>query len=92
MKLRLGVPREVLQEATLTFSLARDYASTPVARSYFAATDDPESNVCLFVPRNGRYGRTRRAGCPASALDWFWKVVSSGRVIDLIYAKQSMGK
>jgi ATP phosphoribosyltransferase len=94
MKLRLGVPKGSLQEATLNlFSRAglRVYTS---ARSYFAATDDPEIECLLIRAQEmARYVEHGALDAGLTGLDW---VLESGldvvRVIDLIYAKQSMGK
>ena len=94
MKLRLGIPKGSLQEATLNlFSRAglRIYTS---ARSYCAATDDPEIE-CLFIRAQemARYVEHGALDAGLTGRDW---VLESGlevvRVTDLIYAKQSMGR
>jgi len=48
MKLRLGIPREVCRKRPSACSPAPGCAFTPSARSYFAATDDPEIE-CLLI-------------------------------------------
>lgn len=94
MKLRLGIPKGSLQEATLNlFSRAglRIYTS---ARSYLAATDDPEIECMLIRAQEmARYVEHGALDAGLTGLDW---VLESGldvvSVTDLIYAKQSMGK
>jgi ATP phosphoribosyltransferase len=94
MKLRLGIPKGSLQEATLNlFSRAglRVYTN---ARSYFAATDDPEIECMLIRAQEmARYVEHGALDAGLTGIDW---VLESGldviSVIDLIYAKQSMGK
>jgi ATP phosphoribosyltransferase len=94
MKLRLGIPKGSLQEATLqlfTRAGLRVYAN---ARSYFASTDDPEIECMLIRAQEmARYVEHGALDAGLTGLDW---VLESGldvvSVIDLIYAKQSMGK
>ncbi len=94
MKLRLGIPKGSLQEATLSlFGRAglRVYTS---ARSYFAATDDPEIECLLIRAQEmARYVEHGALDAGLTGLDW---VLESGldvvTVTNLIYAKQSMGK
>ncbi|MGO9863813.1 MAG: ATP phosphoribosyltransferase [Terriglobales bacterium] len=94
MKLRLGIPKGSLQEATLSlFSRAglRVYTN---ARSYFASTDDPEIECMLIRAQEmARYVEHGALDAGLTGLDW---VLESGlevvKVADLIYAKQSMGK
>jgi ATP phosphoribosyltransferase len=94
MKLRLGIPKGSLQEATLglfTRAGLRVYTS---ARSYFAATDDPEIECLLIRAQEmARYVEHGALDAGLTGLDW---VLESGldvvSVTDLIYAKQSMGK
>ena len=48
MKLRLGIPKGSLQEATLSLFARAGLRVYTSARSYFAATDDPEIE-CLLI-------------------------------------------
>ena len=48
MKLRLGIPKGSLQEATLSLFTRAGLRVYTNARSYFAATDDPEIE-CLLI-------------------------------------------
>lgn len=94
MKMRLGIPKGSLQEATLSlFGRAglRVYTS---ARSYFAATDDPEIDCLLIRAQEmARYVEHGALDAGLTGLDW---VLESGldvvAVTNLVYAKQSMGK
>jgi ATP phosphoribosyltransferase len=94
MKIRLGIPKGSLQEAT-TQLFAR--AGLPIflsARSYFATTGDPEIECMLIRAQEmARYVEHGVLDAGLTGLDW---VVESGlevvSVADLVYAKQSRGK
>jgi ATP phosphoribosyltransferase len=94
MKLRLGIPKGSLQEATLSLFTRAGLRVYTSARSYFAATDDPEIECLLIRAQEmARYVEHGALDAGLTGLDW---VLESGldvvRVTDLIYAKQSMGK
>jgi ATP phosphoribosyltransferase len=94
MKLRLGIPKGSLQEATLNLFARAGLRVYTSARSYFAATDDPEIECLLIRAQEmARYVEHGALDAGLTGLDW---VLESGldvmRVTDLIYAKQSMGK
>jgi len=91
MKLRLGIPKGSLQEATLSL-LGRAGLQVYVSpRSYFANTNDPEIE-CMLI-RAQEMARYVEHGALDTGLNW---VLESGlevvSVADLIYAKQSRGK
>lgn len=94
MKIRLGIPKGSLQQAT-TQLFAR--AGLPVYitdRSYFAGTGDPEIECMLIRAQEmARYVEHGVLDAGLTGYDW---VVESGlevvTVSDLIYAKQSRGK
>ena len=94
MKLRLGIPKGSLQEATLAL-LARAGLQVYVSpRSYFAATNDPEIECILIRAQEmARYVEHGALDAGLTGFDW---VTESGldvvTVADLIYAKQSRGK
>jgi ATP phosphoribosyltransferase len=94
MKIRLGIPKGSLQEATLSLFARAGLRVHTNARSYFAATDDPEIE-CLLVRAQemARYVEHGALDAGLTGLDW---VLESGldviKVANLIYAKQSMGK
>jgi len=94
MKLRLGIPKGSLQEATLSLLTRAGLRVHTNARSYFAATDDPEIDCLLIRAQEmARYVEHGALDAGLTGLDWVresgLEVVS---VADLIYAKQSMGK
>ncbi len=94
MKLRLGLPKGSLQEATLAL-LARAGLQVYVSpRSYFAGTNDPEIECMLIRAQEmARYVEHGALDAGMTGYDW---VMESGlevvTVADLIYAKQSRGK
>jgi ATP phosphoribosyltransferase len=94
MKLRLGIPKGSLQEATLNLFTRAGLRVYTSARSYFAATDDPEIECLLIRAQEmARYVEHGALDAGLTGLDW---VLESGldvvAVTNLIYAKQSMGK
>jgi len=94
MKLRVGIPKGSLQEATLELF---SHAGLPIhvnSRSYFASTGDPEIECMLIRAQEmARYVEHGALDAGLTGLDW---VIESGlqvvTVADLIYAKQSRGK
>lgn len=94
MKLRLGLPKGSLQDATLAL-LARAGLQVYVSpRSYFAGTNDPEIECMLIRAQEmARYVEHGALDAGMTGYDW---VTESGlevvTVADLIYAKQSRGK
>ena len=94
MKLRLGIPKGSLQEATLAL-LARAGLQVYVSpRSYFASTNDLEIECMLIRAQEmARYVEHGALDAGMTGSDW---VTESGlevvTVADLIYAKQSRGK
>jgi ATP phosphoribosyltransferase len=94
MKLRLGIPKGSLQEATLAL-LARAGLQVYVnSRSYSAITNDPQIECMLIRAQEmARYVEHGALDAGITGLDW---VLESGlsvvSVADLIYAKQSRGK
>jgi ATP phosphoribosyltransferase len=94
MKLRLGIPKGSLQEATLSLFTRAGLRVYTNPRSYCAATDDPEIE-CLLI-RAQEMARYVEHGALDAGLTGFDWVLESGlevvRVTDLIYSKQSMGR
>jgi ATP phosphoribosyltransferase len=94
MKLRLGIPKGSLQEATLSLFTRAGLRVYTNPRSYFASTDDPEVECMLIRAQEmARYVEHGALDAGLTGYDW---VQESGlevvAVADLIYAKQSMGK
>jgi ATP phosphoribosyltransferase len=94
MKIRLGLPKGSLQEATLELFSRAGLPILTNGRSYFATTGDPEVECMLIRAQEmARYVEHGVLDAGLTGLDW---VVESGlevvTVCDLIYAKQSRGK
>ncbi|MFZ3262870.1 MAG: ATP phosphoribosyltransferase [Terriglobales bacterium] len=94
MKIRLGIPKGSLQEATMQLFARAGLPVFITARSYFATTGDPEIECMLIRAQEmARYVEHGVLDAGLTGLDW---VVESGlevvTVSDLIYAKQSRGK
>jgi ATP phosphoribosyltransferase len=94
MKLRIGIPKGSLQEATLALFARAGLPAYTSARSYFATTADPEIDCMLIRAQEmARYVEHGAIDAGLTGLDW---VIESGlevvTITDLIYAKQSRGK
>ncbi len=94
MKMRLGIPKGSLQEATLQLFSRAGLPIFTNGRSYFATTGDPELECLLIRAQEmARYVEHGVLDAGLTGQDW---VVESGlevvTVSDLIYAKQSRGK
>jgi len=94
MKLRLGIPKGSLQEATLQLLSRAGLQVFVNPRSYFATTNDPTVECMLIRAQEmARYVEHGALDAGLTGLDW---VMESGLevvpVADLIYAKQSRGK
>jgi ATP phosphoribosyltransferase len=94
MKLRLGIPKGSLQEATLALLAWAGLQVYVSPRSYFAATNDAEIECMLIRAQEmARYVEHGALDAGMTGFDW---VKESGlevvTVADLIYAKQSRGK
>src|SRR5579863_8909025 len=94
MKLRIGIPKGSLQEATLQLFSRAGLEVYTSARSYFASTADPEIECMLIRAQEmARYVDHGALDAGLTGLDW---VVESGldvpSVTTLTYAKQSRRK
>src|SRR5215468_9501552 len=94
MKIRLGIPKGSLQEATLQLFAQAGLPIHVNSRSYFASTGDPEIECMLIRAQEvARYVEHGALDAGLTGLDW---VVESGleviAVADLTYAKRSRGK
>ncbi len=94
MKLRIGIPKGSLQDATLALFANAGLRIHVNSRSYFASTGDPEIECMLIRAQEmARYVEHGALDAGLTGLDW---VIESGlevvTVADLIYAKQSRGK
>jgi ATP phosphoribosyltransferase len=94
MRLRIGIPKGSLQEATLQLFSRAGLEVYTSARSYFASTGDPDIECMLIRAQEmARYVEHGALDAGLTGLDW---VVESGLdvvpIADLIYAKRSRGK
>jgi ATP phosphoribosyltransferase len=94
MKLRLGIPKGSLQDATIQLFARAGFNIYPNGRSYSATTDDPQIECMLIRAQEmARYVEHGVLDAGLTGYDW---VVESGlgviTVSDLIYAKQSQGR
>ncbi len=92
MKLRLGLPKGSLQEATFQLFRKAGYTLTVGARSYQPAIDDPELEVTLMRAQEiPRYVHEGVLDAGLSGLDWI--VENEADVVEvanLVYAKQGL--
>lgn len=94
MKLRLGIPKGSLQDATLALFARAGLTIHVSSRSYQATTNDPEIECMLIRAQEmARYVEHGALDAGLTGLDW---VMESGlevvTVANLVYAKQSRGK
>ena len=94
MKLRIGIPKGSLQEATLQLFARAGLPAYTNGRSYYGTTADPEIDCMLIRAQEmARYVEHGAVDAGLTGLDW---VIESGlevvTVSDLIYAKRSRGK
>jgi ATP phosphoribosyltransferase len=94
MKLRVGIPKGSLQEATLQLFARAGLPAYTNGRSYFGTTADPEIDCMLIRAQEmARYVDHGAVDAGLTGLDW---VIESGlevvTVSDLTYAKRSRGK
>jgi ATP phosphoribosyltransferase len=94
MKLRLGIPKGSLQEATVDLFRRAGFQININPRSYFPAVDDPELELMLIRAQEmSRYVEDGILDAGLTGRDWILENESEvHEVADLIYAKQSFGK
>ena len=94
MKLKLGLPKGSLENATVDLFRRAGFNITTSSRSYFPGIDDPEIECMLIRAQEmARYVEDGILDAGLTGRDWIEEneagVVA---VADLIYAKQSFGK
>jgi len=94
VKLKLGIPKGSLENATIDLFRRAGFAITTSSRSYFPGIDDPEIECMLIRAQEmARYVEDGILDAGLTGRDWIEEngadVVA---VADLIYAKQSFGK
>ncbi|MGQ9590538.1 MAG: ATP phosphoribosyltransferase [Planctomycetota bacterium] len=92
MKLRLGLPKGSLQEATFSLFERAGYRFRLSSRSYFPSTDDEEIEAMLVRAQEiARYVQEGVFDAGLTGKDW---IVETGadveEVLDLCYSKQSL--
>ena len=73
MKLRLGLPKGSLQEATFQLFKQAGFELTVRSRSYFPTVNDPDLEVVLMRPGN-RYVNDGVLDAGLSGLDWIMEM------------------
>jgi len=91
-KLKLGLPKGSLQEATVRMFKKAGFFIGISERSYFPSIDDEEIEAILFRAQEmSRYVEDGILDCGITGNDWILENSSNVvRVAELIYAKQSM--
>ena len=94
MKLRLGIPKGSLQDATVDLFRRAGFHINVNPRSYFPTVDDEELELMLIRAQEmSRYVEDGILDAGLTGLDWIVENNSDVvEVADLIYAKQSFGK
>ena len=100
MKLKLGIPKGSLQDATIQLFARAGFNIYVSSRSYFPAIDDPEIECMLIRAQEmARYVSDGVLDAGLTGQDWIAEhEAGNGRtgvlqpLADLIYAKQSFGK
>jgi ATP phosphoribosyltransferase len=100
MKLKLGIPKGSLQDATIQLFARAGFAIYASPRSYFPTIDDPEIECMLIRAQEmARYVADGVLDAGLTGLDWIAEHDATAarptglvRLADLVYAKQSFGK
>jgi len=94
MKLKLGIPKGSLENATIDLFRRAGFAITTSSRSYFPAIDDPAIECMLIRAQEmARYVEDGILDAGLTGLDWIQENEADViPIADLIYAKQSFGK
>ena len=93
-KIRLGIPKGSLQDATIALFAAAGFKIYAKGRSYYPSTDDAELECMLIRAQEmARYVEHGALDAGLTGLDWVEETgLEVVNVADLIYAKQSRGK
>jgi ATP phosphoribosyltransferase len=99
-KLKLGIPKGSLQDATIQLFARAGFNIYASTRSYFPAIDDPEIECMLIRAQEmARYVADGVLDAGLTGQDWIAEHAANGAgastivpLADLIYAKQSFGK
>jgi ATP phosphoribosyltransferase len=94
MKLKLGIPKGSLQEASLQLFRRAGFEITVNPRSYFPHIDDEQIECMLIRAQEmARYVEDRVLDAGLTGRDWILENEADVvEVADLVYAKQTLGK
>jgi ATP phosphoribosyltransferase len=94
VKLKLGIPKGSLENATIDLFRRAGFIITTSSRSYFPGIDDPEIECMLIRAQEmARYVEDGILDAGLTGRDWIEENEANVvAVADLIYAKQSFGK
>ncbi len=94
MKLKLGIPKGSLENATVDLFRRAGFNITTSSRSYFPAIDDPEIECMLIRAQEmARYVEDGILDAGLTGRDWIEENEANVHAVaDLVYAKQSFGK
>jgi ATP phosphoribosyltransferase len=94
MKLKLGIPKGSLENATIDLFRRAGFSITTSSRSYFPAIDDPEIECMMIRAQEmARYVEDGVLDAGLTGRDWVEETGARVETVaDLIYAKQSFGK
>ena len=94
MKLKLGIPKGSLENATVDLFRRAGFQITVNSRSYFPGIDDPEIECMLIRAQEmARYVEDGVLDAGLTGRDWVEENNAKVHTVaDLIYAKQSFGK
>ena len=94
VKLKLGIPKGSLENATVDLFRRAGFNITTSSRSYFPAIDDPDMECMLIRAQEmARYVEDGILDAGLTGLDWVEEVGADVHAVaDLVYAKQSFGK
>ena len=94
MKLKLGIPKGSLENATIDLFRRAGFNITTSSRSYFPAIDDPEIECMMIRAQEmARYVEDGVLDAGLTGRDWIEESEAHVHAVaDLIYAKQSFGK
>ena len=93
-KLRFGIPKGSLQEATIGMMKNAGYRVYVSSRSYYPSVDDEELSVRLIRPQDmSRYVEKGIIDAGLTGQDWVEEAGSDVRCVEkLVYAKQKLTK
>jgi len=94
LKLKVGIPKGSLENATIDLFRRAGFNITTTSRSYFPSIDDPEIECMLIRAQEmARYVEDGVLDAGLTGRDWVAENEANVEIVaDLIYAKQSFGK